>query len=92
MDLKEKLTQNQTIVDLLRSDNLRKQLTEAIDKKKENDMYTMLNDYYGGKLAKNGDESVLKDYILESEEFKKFVVELINVIEEWARLMRRPCK
>lgn len=82
MDLKEKLAQNQTIIDLLKSDRLRGQLSEVIEKKKENDMYTLLNNYYGGKLARDGAETVLKNYILESEEFKKLVVELINVIEE----------
>lgn len=82
MDLKEKLARNQTIVDLLKSERLRAQLAEAINKKKENDMYAMLNNYYGGKLSRNGDETVLKEPILESEEFKKLVVELINVIEE----------
>ena len=82
MDLKDKLKGNEIILSLLKSETLRKQLTEVIDKKKENDMFTLLNNYYGGKVTRTSDETVLKDHILQSEEFKKFIVELINLIEK----------
>lgn len=81
--LKDKLKQNEILTNLLKSDDLRKQLAEVIEKKKEQDIYDLLNNYYGQKIGmKTKDETILKDYILESDQFKQFIIELINVIEE----------
>ena len=82
LDLELKLKDNQKIKDFLKSNDLRKQLNELIDKKREKDIYTLLNNYYGGKICKNNDETILKDYIIESDGFKQFIIELINLIEE----------
>lgn len=81
-ELTNKLKENQTIKDLLKSEVLCQQLNGLVEKKKEHDMFNLLNNYYGGKLSGlQKDDNILKDLILESEDFKKFIIELINVIE-----------